>query len=114
MKTKVKASRSLAVVLAACLVAPTTLWAQTAVDENPSPWAMAGDLVVARPIGVVLTAAGTAAWVVSLPFTLLGGNAGEAAETLVIGPAEATFVRCLGCRNAGYSGKDTSDKSPAE
>jgi hypothetical protein len=25
----------------------------------------------------------------------------------MLGPAEATFVRCLGCRNPGYTGRDT-------
>lgn len=77
-----------------------------AVDESPDPFAMVGDLVVARPIGLVMTAVGTAAFVVSLPFTLMAGHVSEAAETLVLGPAETTFVRCLGCRNTGYSYKD--------
>jgi hypothetical protein len=38
---------------------------------------MAGDLLVARPLGVLATVAGTAIYVVSLPFSLAGGNAGE-------------------------------------
>jgi len=59
------------------------------------------DAVVARPIGVVATGAGAVIWGVSLPFSLLGGNAGEAADTLVGGPAREAFVRCLGCRSAG-------------
>ncbi len=63
-------------------------------------------MVVARPIGLVLTVLGTAAFIVSLPFTLLAGSASEAAETLMIGPAETTFVRCLGCTKNGYSNKD--------
>ena len=42
----------------------------------------------------------------SLPFTLLAGHASEAAETLMLGPAEATFMRCLGCRNTGYTRRD--------
>jgi hypothetical protein len=67
---------------------------------------MVGDLLVARPLGLVMTAGGTVAWVVSLPFTLLAGHAAEAAETLIVGPGEATFMRCLGCRNPGYTYKD--------
>ncbi|TCO75294.1 hypothetical protein [Chromatocurvus halotolerans] len=77
-----------------------------AVDETPDPFAMVGDLVVARPIGLVMTAVGAAAFVVSLPFTAMAGHVSESAETLVLGPAETTFVRCLGCRNTGYSYKD--------
>ena len=53
-----------------------------------------------------MTAVGAAAFVVSLPFTLLAGSVSESAETLVLGPAETTFMRCLGCREPGYSRKD--------
>jgi hypothetical protein len=94
--------------LAAIMAVPQALWAQSAIDESPSAGAMAGDLLVARPIGLVLTAGGAAAWLVSLPFTLLAGHAGEAAETLVVGPGATTFMRCLGCRNIGYTSKDAN------
>lgn len=73
-----------------------------AVEENPTALAMAGDLVIARPLLLVMTVVGTVAYIVSLPFSLAGGNAGQAGETLVLGPAEATFVRCLGCTSSGY------------
>jgi len=89
------------------MLLPQMLWAQEAIDESPNEWAMVGDLLVARPIGAVLTVGGAAVWLVSLPFTLLAGNASEAAGTLIGGPVETTFMRCLGCRNPGYSGKDT-------
>lgn len=81
-------------------------WAQSSIDERPNAFAMAGDLIVARPIGLVLTAAGGAAFLVSLPLTALAGSVAESAETLVLGPAETTFVRCLGCIEPGYSYKD--------
>jgi hypothetical protein len=97
--------RSLALCLAAVLATPL-VWAQGSVDENPNAFAMTGDLLVARPIGAVMTAVGAAAFVVSLPFTALAGSVSEAAETLVLGPAETTFMRCLGCREPGYSRKD--------
>ncbi len=77
-----------------------------AVDENPNGFAMLGDFLVARPIGLVLTAGGAALWLVSLPFTLLAGNANEAADTLILGPGEQTFMRCLGCRQSGYTYSD--------
>jgi len=86
---------------------PQALWAQEgAVDEDPNGFAMLGDFVVARPIGLVLTAGGAALWLVSLPFTLLAGNANEAADTLILGPGEQTFMRCLGCRQSGYTHAD--------
>lgn len=59
------------------------------------------DAVVARPLGILATGAGAVVWGVSLPFSLLGGNAGEAADKLVGGPGRETFVRCLGCRSEG-------------
>ena len=98
--------RTVAAAVISCLLWPQALWAQSAVDDSPNEWAMVGDLLVARPVGLVMTAGGAAVWLVSLPFTLLSGHVGEAAETLVVGPGEATFVRCLGCRNPGYTNKD--------
>lgn len=59
------------------------------------------DAVLARPLGIVATGAGAVVWGVSLPFSVLGGNAGEAADKLVGNPGRETFVRCLGCRSAG-------------
>jgi len=106
MKTMCVSRHLASVALVASLVTASPLWAQTAVDESPSAGAMVGDLLVARPIGLVMTVGGTAAWIVSLPFTLMAGHAGEAAETLMIGPAESTFRRCLGCRETGYTNKD--------
>ncbi|MEZ5553705.1 MAG: hypothetical protein R3E82_22700 [Pseudomonadales bacterium] len=67
------------------------------------------DIVVARPLGVVATGVGAVLWGVSLPFTLLGGNAGEAADSLVLGPARETFIRCLGCRSEGRRQKVATD-----
>ena len=77
-----------------------------AVDEDPNGFAMLGDFVVARPVGLILTVGGTVLWLVSLPFTLLAGNANEAADTLILGPGEQTFMRCLGCRQSGYTHAD--------
>ncbi|ASK35981.1 hypothetical protein CEK62_17120 [Alcanivorax sp. N3-2A] len=64
---------------------------------RPSPLAMVGDAVLVRPVMTVATVGGLALYVVTLPFSLLGGNPGEAAETLVAAPAQTAFVRCLGC-----------------
>ena len=114
MKIKAFMRRLAAATAIACVALPQTLLAQEAIDDSPSAGAMVGDLLVARPIGVVLTAGGTAAWLVSLPFTLLAGHAGEAAETLVVGPAETTFMRCLGCRETGYTNKDVEQIRAAQ
>lgn len=94
-------SRTLLATLAACLIGFSSLGHAQAVDEEPSALAMTGDAVLVRPLLFATTVVGTAVYVVSLPFSLLGGNAGEAGEVLVKGPAEATFVRCLGCTRSG-------------
>ena len=98
--------RTVAAITIVCLTLPQTLWAQSALDDSPHPAAMVGDLLIARPVGVVLTVGGAAAFLVSLPFTLLAGHAGEAADKLIVGPGATTFMRCLGCRETGYTYKD--------
>lgn len=70
-------------------------------DDGPKAGEMIADAVVARPIGLVLTAVGAVTFVVSLPFSAIGGNVAEAADALVVKPARETFVRCLGCRTSG-------------
>ena len=97
MRNSIK-SRLLTALIVATVSAP--VWA-VGNEDNQGDFAMAGDLLVARPFGVVWTVAGSALFVVSLPFTALGGNVKQAANTLVIGPAKETFVRCLGCTTSG-------------
>lgn len=87
--------------LAAVLLVPQIAYSQ-AVEEDPSAVAMSADLLLARPLLLGATVVGSVLYVVSLPFSLAGGNAKEAGQTLVVGPAEATFVRCLGCTRSGY------------
>jgi hypothetical protein len=61
-----------------------------------SPVAMTIDLIILRPLGLVATLGGTLIFVVSSPFSALGGNLGEAWNSLVVTPAEYTFKRPLG------------------
>lgn len=67
------------------------------VKEEPTALAMIADVVLVRPVMLAITAIGSVFFVVSLPFSLIGGNARDAADTLVVQPANNTFVRCLGC-----------------
>ncbi len=69
--------------------------------RRPSGGEMVIDAAVARPLGAVAAVGGTALFFATLPFSLLGGNTGEAAEKLMLGPTREAFVRCLGCRSAG-------------
>ena len=67
------------------------------VNQRPSAGAMVLDALIARPVLLVLTVGGLGLFVVTLPFSALGGNVAEAGKTLVAGPAKATFLRCMGC-----------------
>jgi hypothetical protein len=64
--------------------------------EDPGGGAMMFDFFVVRPVGIVATAVGTVAFIVSWPFSALGGNSGTAGQKLVAEPAAYTFSRPLG------------------
>ena len=68
----------------------------------PSGYSMAGDILIARPLLIGATVIGAGLFIVSLPFSALGGNVGEAANALVVEPGKEAFVRCLGCTMSGY------------
>ncbi|WP_426233803.1 multidrug transporter [Pseudomonas sp. TWP3-2] len=74
--------------------------------QNPPAYAMLGDLLIARPLLVAATVIGAGAFVVSLPFTALGGGIGDAGQALVVEPAKAAFVRCLGCIGEGFEQRE--------
>ena len=71
--------------------------------QTPKAYAMLGDLIIARPLLIGATAIGAVAFVVSLPFTALGGNVKEAGQALVVEPGREAFVRCLGCDSSNSS-----------
>ena len=68
--------------------------------EAPRAYAMVGDLLIARPLLIAGTAIGAAVFVVTLPFSALGGNVEEAGHALVVEPGREAFVRCLGCTSS--------------
>ena len=90
--------------------APAVSQAQT-VTDRPSGLEMTGDVLLVRPLTLVATVIGTGLFVVSLPFSALGGNAGEAGNTLVVTPFKSTFLRCLGCSNKHLSTAQTANTS---
>jgi hypothetical protein len=94
------AKKSLVIVtIAAMMIMPlaTTAFAAEYFEaEDPSGGAMMFDLVVVRPVGIVATAVGCVFFVVSSPFSALGGNIDTAGEKLVKDPANFTFKRPLG------------------
>lgn len=89
--------------MVACALMVSAAPGFAAAEDEPKMGEMALDLIVARPLGIVVTALGAVAFVVSLPFSALGGNVGQAGKALVIDPGRTTFVRCLGCKSPGRS-----------
>lgn len=63
---------------------------------QPDPAAMAVDLVLIRPLGFGALIVGSVLFVVSSPFSALGGNIDEAYAVLIEKPAVYTFERPLG------------------
>ncbi len=72
---------------------------QSITGEDRNAVSMMFDLVLLRPLGLAATVIGTAFFVVSLPFSILGGNTGEAAKKLMVEPAKYTFTRPLGAED---------------
>ena len=65
-------------------------------SEDPGGGEMLFDLCVVRPVGLVATAVGAVAFVLSWPFSALGDNTDVASQKLVKEPAAYTFKRPLG------------------
>ena len=85
------------------MVSPQMAMAENVIEKElgknknpPDPAAMAVDLIVVRPLGLVATLGGSVVFLVSLPFSALGGNSEDAMESLVVSPATFTFKRPLG------------------
>ncbi len=97
--------KTLAYILALPLVygmasLPQPAWAGA--EREPEAAGMIIDGLVVRPISLVATVVGAVAFVITLPFSALGGNVDEAGEKLVVRPAAFTFSRCLGCFGGEY------------
>jgi len=95
--------RSIARTVAACCLvtfaAAAPRWglaAEETPEAAPSGSEMMADMLVHRPLGLVRTVVGTGIFIVSLPFTVLSGDVGNAGDKLVVDPAKHTFARPLG------------------
>ena len=65
-------------------------------DDDIVAGKMAANMLAARPLGLCATVVGGALFIVSLPFSALGGNTQEALDYLVKDPFKFTFDRPLG------------------
>jgi hypothetical protein len=101
------------------VLAPQPIWAeepygartypQTAepmpAKKHPTADEMFIDGLFLRPFMLAETLVGTAVFLITLPFSALGGNVEEAGQRLVVDPATATFRRCLGCLPDYYASR---------
>lgn len=99
MSMRGKVQKAVLQILMTIMIATPVLAQSTEpfVKAQPHGAAMIADAVIARPLLAAATVGGTALFLVSLPFTTLGGNVGSSADALIKTPAEAAFRRCLGC-----------------
>lgn len=65
-------------------------------EREPSAGAMTADMLLGRPLGICAIVLGSVVFVISSPFSALGGNFSTAAQKLVVDPTVFTFKRPLG------------------
>jgi len=66
-------------------------------SSEPSAAKVASDALIARPLGLALTIAGTGVFLVTLPMSVSSpGSVNTAARALVVKPAGYTFIRPFG------------------
>ena len=94
MRTLMKRSLTVAVLTAAMAGQPVLANEQLPKDRAGGDMFL--DAVFARPMGLVAIVAGSAAFVVALPFTIFSGSVGSSADELVKKPIDYTFKRPLG------------------
>lgn len=101
------------IVLIVCAAA-VTLVGTTDVMAAPhsDSTAVAMDALVGRPLGFAATIAGSAVFLVTLPFSATSGSIKSTAEALVLRPGRDTFVRPIG--DFEYHHHRTNQKDMAE
>ncbi len=65
-------------------------------DAEPSAAVVVADGLIARPLGLATTIAGTGLFVLTLPFSAPSGSVNEAAQGMIVRPGGYTFVRPMG------------------
>ena len=90
-----------AIILSAAAPAQAGSLYESRYQQEPDGAEMLADVILVRPATFVASAVGAVGWVVSLPFTALGGNVEEAGEVLVKEPMRYTFLRPVGYMEEG-------------
>ena len=77
-------------------IPPALAMDQDQIAREPTGDEILADGLIARPLGLIATVIGAAAFVVTLPFTIPSKSTDRAAATLVAEPARYTFKRPIG------------------
>ncbi len=72
------------------------------VEAEPNAAVVAADGLIARPLGLATTIAGTGLFVVTLPFSAPSGSVNQAARGMIGRPGGWTFVRPMGRGDARF------------
>ena len=101
MKNRIAKSVTCAMLALSLATGPVALWAddyrgELGVSSNDRSDAMLLDTLVVRPLMLATTIVGIGLWVVSLPFSIPGGNANDVGKQYIYNPGEQTFGRPLG------------------
>ena len=91
-----KLIQQLIIVLIATTLILMPIASVSANEDTVTDGSITIDALVARPLGITATIAGTTLFVISLPFAALGGNVKESFEKTMVKPAKYTFVRPIG------------------
>ena len=65
-------------------------------DAEPSAAKVVADGLIARPLGLATTIAGTGLFIVTLPFSIPSRSVNEAAQGMIVKPGGWTFVKPFG------------------
>jgi len=65
-------------------------------QSRPDGGAMVADFLILRPLGILTLVTGFTCFVLSSPFSALGGNIHTAWDKMAADPAQFTFARPLG------------------
>jgi hypothetical protein len=80
--------------------------------ENTQEGNIIGDALIIRPLGLVSIVAGTAVFVVSLPFAAITKSVPKTAKQLVVDPFNYTFDRPMG--DFKYQADAMVDENPVK
>ena len=99
------------VIVAMAVMMPVTSYGKNISknEQYPTSLEMTADLLVVRPVGFVALLLGSLTFVLSVPFSALGGNTEQAADAMVVAPFQSTFLRCLGCTEIMETGQPVSN-----